>query len=164
MRNCFLPSTLNFFNASAIGYLPLSLMDFYFFSMNTKYQIKFIHSLPCSWYILFLSLKMLVMKTLKTKQNSQAPVAHTCNPRYSGGRDQEDQGSKPAQQIVNETLSWKKLITKKGWWSGSRCRTWVHTLVLQKNPKNKKTLRVRKPNQFIPLSNLTTNLLLMPQK
>jgi hypothetical protein len=27
---------------------------------------------------------------------SQAPVAHTCNPSYSRGRDQEDQGSKPA--------------------------------------------------------------------
>jgi hypothetical protein len=24
-------------------------------------------------------------------------VAHTCNPSYSGGREQEDQGSKPAQ-------------------------------------------------------------------
>jgi hypothetical protein len=24
-------------------------------------------------------------------------VAHTCNPSYLGGRDQEDQGSKPAQ-------------------------------------------------------------------
>jgi hypothetical protein len=24
-------------------------------------------------------------------------VAHACNPRYSGGRDQEDCGSKPAQ-------------------------------------------------------------------
>jgi hypothetical protein len=24
-------------------------------------------------------------------------VAHTCNPSYSGGRDQEDHGSKPAQ-------------------------------------------------------------------
>jgi hypothetical protein len=27
---------------------------------------------------------------------SQVPVAHTCNPTYSGGRDQEDCGSKPA--------------------------------------------------------------------
>jgi hypothetical protein len=27
----------------------------------------------------------------------QVPVAHTCNPSYSGGRDQEDRGSKPAQ-------------------------------------------------------------------
>jgi hypothetical protein len=25
-----------------------------------------------------------------------APVAHTHNPSYSGGRDQEDRGSKPA--------------------------------------------------------------------
>jgi hypothetical protein len=24
-------------------------------------------------------------------------VAHSCNPSYSGGRDQEDHGSKPAQ-------------------------------------------------------------------
>jgi hypothetical protein len=25
------------------------------------------------------------------------PVAHSCNPSYSGGRDQEDRGSKPVQ-------------------------------------------------------------------
>jgi hypothetical protein len=25
------------------------------------------------------------------------PVAHSCNPSYSGGRDEEDHGSKPAQ-------------------------------------------------------------------
>jgi hypothetical protein len=29
------------------------------------------------------------------------------------------------RQIVCETLSWKKPISKKGWWSGSRCRPWV---------------------------------------
>jgi hypothetical protein len=34
-------------------------------------------------------------------------VAHTCNPSYSGGRDQEDYGSNPAGQIVCETLSQK---------------------------------------------------------
>jgi hypothetical protein len=27
---------------------------------------------------------------------SQAPMAHTCNPSYSGGRDKVDHGSKPA--------------------------------------------------------------------
>jgi hypothetical protein len=27
----------------------------------------------------------------------QVPVAHVCNPSYSGGRDQEDHGFKPAQ-------------------------------------------------------------------
>jgi hypothetical protein len=45
-------------------------------------------------------------------------VANTYNPSYSGGRDQKDQ-SQP-RQIVTETLSQKKPITKKGWWSGSR--------------------------------------------
>jgi hypothetical protein len=38
---------------------------------------------------------------------SQVPVAHTCNPRYSGGRDQEDHGSKSTGHIVHETLSQK---------------------------------------------------------
>jgi hypothetical protein len=32
-------------------------------------------------------------------------VAHTYNPSYSGGRDQEDHGSKPDRQTVHETLS-----------------------------------------------------------
>jgi hypothetical protein len=40
-------------------------------------------------------------------------VAHSCNPSYSGGRDQEDRGSKLPGQIVQETLS-KKPITKNG--------------------------------------------------
>jgi hypothetical protein len=34
-------------------------------------------------------------------------VAHMCNPTYSGGRDQEDCGSKQPRQIVLETLSQK---------------------------------------------------------
>jgi hypothetical protein len=33
-------------------------------------------------------------------QSRQELVAHTCNPSYSGGTDQEDQGSKPAWAIV----------------------------------------------------------------
>jgi hypothetical protein len=44
---------------------------------------------------------------------SQVQVAHTYNPSYSGIKDQEDHGSKSAPgQIVQETLSWKKPITK----------------------------------------------------
>jgi hypothetical protein len=31
------------------------------------------------------------------EKGSQALMAHACNPSYSGGRDQDDQGSKPAQ-------------------------------------------------------------------
>jgi hypothetical protein len=30
-----------------------------------------------------------------------------CNPTYSGGRDQKDDGSRPAWQIVHKTLSGK---------------------------------------------------------
>jgi hypothetical protein len=33
---------------------------------------------------------------IKIIKYSQVPVAHTCNPSYSGSRDQEDHGSKPA--------------------------------------------------------------------
>jgi hypothetical protein len=33
----------------------------------------------------------------KNNNFSRVPVAHACNPSYSGSRDQEDHGSKPAQ-------------------------------------------------------------------
>jgi hypothetical protein len=45
---------------------------------------------------------------------SQVPVAHTSNPSYSGGRDQEDHGWKPAwanhsqDPILKKTPSQKK--------------------------------------------------------
>jgi hypothetical protein len=50
-------------------------------------------------------------------------VAHTCNPGYSGGRDQKDFSSKPAwaNNSVRPYLE-KKPFTESGWWSGSRCR------------------------------------------
>jgi hypothetical protein len=41
------------------------------------------------------------------------------NPRYSGGRDQEDQGSKPVLSKEFLKLSQKKFITKMGWCSHS---------------------------------------------
>jgi hypothetical protein len=34
----------------------------------------------------------------QNKKISQAPVAHACNPSYSGGRDQEDHSSKPTMR------------------------------------------------------------------
>jgi hypothetical protein len=46
------------------------------------------------------------------EQAKQAPVAHTCNPSYSGGRDLQFEASPIS----------KKPIMKKGWWSGSRFR------------------------------------------
>jgi hypothetical protein len=52
------------------------------------------------------------------------PVAHTCNLSYSGGRDQEDCGSKPAwangpQDPISKNTKNKKTkpFTKKGWLS-----------------------------------------------
>jgi hypothetical protein len=41
-------------------------------------------------------------------------VAHTCNPSYSGGRDQEDQGSKPARgNSSGKNPIWKNPSQKK---------------------------------------------------
>jgi hypothetical protein len=61
--------------------------------------------------------KLLHIVTNKDIHFSQVLVAHACNPSYSGGRDQEDCGSNRLQDPVS-----KEHITKKGWWSGSRCR------------------------------------------
>jgi hypothetical protein len=41
------------------------------------------------------------------------PVAHACNPSYSGGRDQKDLSLKPVWQIVCETLSQKYSSQKR---------------------------------------------------
>jgi hypothetical protein len=38
-------------------------------------------------------------------------VAHACNPNYSGGRDQEDPGSKPAQANSSQDPILKKAFT-----------------------------------------------------
>jgi hypothetical protein len=45
---------------------------------------------------------------------SQGQVAHTCNPSNSGGRNQEDHGSKPAQANSAWDPISKTPITKKG--------------------------------------------------
>jgi hypothetical protein len=59
------------------------------------------------------------------KIQSQVLVAHGCNPSYSGGRDQEDHGSKPR--------SLKKILHKKR--AGSSCKLQVQTPALQKKEK-----------------------------
>jgi hypothetical protein len=67
-----------------------------------------------------------------------APAAHICNPSYSGGRDQDDQGSKPARANGSWDPILKKPITKKGWGRGSRCRSWVQAQYHKKKKKKKK--------------------------
>jgi hypothetical protein len=76
--------------------------------------------------------------------SSRVPVAHACNPTYSGGRDQEDRGLSPAPVKSSWDPIWKKTITKKGWWSGSRCRPWVQT---------KKEKKCASPGPFCGLVN-----------
>jgi hypothetical protein len=51
-----------------------------------------------------------------------ALVAHTCNPSYSGGRDQEDHSSKPVQAKRFVRLYLKNNQHKKELVGGSRCR------------------------------------------
>jgi hypothetical protein len=41
-------------------------------------------------------------------------VAHTCNPGYSGGRDQEDQGLKPDRGNSSKDPILKKTLHKNG--------------------------------------------------
>jgi hypothetical protein len=52
-----------------------------------------------------------------------ALVAHTCNPSYSGGRDQEDLGqTEPTRANSSQDPSSKTPNTEKVWRSGSWCR------------------------------------------
>jgi hypothetical protein len=53
-------------------------------------------------------------KLIKRKRKKKVLMAHACNPSYSGGRDQEDQGSKPAWGSSSLDHILKKPITKKG--------------------------------------------------
>jgi hypothetical protein len=51
---------------------------------------------------------------LKKAKMLRAPVAHAYNPSYSGGRDQEDHGSKPAQANNSPRPYLDKPFTKIG--------------------------------------------------
>jgi hypothetical protein len=55
---------------------------------------------------------LLSIKSLNPR-HSQAPVTHACNPSYSGSRDQEDWGSKPAHANSSKTLSRKNPSLKR---------------------------------------------------
>jgi hypothetical protein len=76
------------------------------FPRNVIYSFNFCH--PQEFLLTDSSLQ-------KSVTTSWALVAHTCNPSYTGDRDQEDDGSKPAQakQFTRPSLR-KKPITKKG--------------------------------------------------
>jgi hypothetical protein len=52
-------------------------------------------------------------KERKKELFSRAPVAHACNPSYSGGRDQEDCGLKPTWASSSRDPISKIPITKR---------------------------------------------------
>jgi hypothetical protein len=68
--------------------------------MNAEFNVaewfKEYLNIPTSVLFREYFLKTNVVMNIKRKQ-CQVPVAHACNPSYSGSRHQEDLGSKPAQ-------------------------------------------------------------------
>jgi hypothetical protein len=65
-------------------------------------------------------------------------VAHACNPRYSGGRDQEDCSSKPAQANSSARPYLKKPFTK------IRLVEWLKVKVLGSSPSTAKKKKRRR--------------------
>jgi hypothetical protein len=61
------------------------------------------------WYIYTMEYYLAINKN----EFSRALVAHTYNPSYYGGRDQENHGSKPDQGNICVTLSQKSPSQKK---------------------------------------------------
>jgi hypothetical protein len=68
----------------------------------------------------------------QTKTNSQVPVAHGCNPSYSGGRDQEDHGLTLAWVNSSEGPYLEKAFTKIGLVEWLKVMTPSSNPVLQK--------------------------------
>jgi hypothetical protein len=76
---------------------------------------------------------------------SQVSVADACHPSYSGGRDQEDHSSKPAQANSSEDPITEKPITKD--WAGGVARDEGPEFKPQysKKKKNPTTTTSKKP-------------------
>jgi hypothetical protein len=82
------------------------------------------------------------------------PVAHACNPSYSGGRDQETHSSR--QTLANSSPDPISKIpkTKKGWWCGSCGKVAAYQVrgpefELQYWPKKKKKFKESHDSQFL---------------
>jgi hypothetical protein len=65
-------------------------------------------------------------------------VAHTCNPSYSGGRDQEDLGLKSAWANSSRDSISKKPFTKNG------LAEWLKVKALSSNPSSAKKKKKKK--------------------
>jgi hypothetical protein len=83
-------------------------------------------------------------------------VAHTCNPSYSGGRDQEDRSLKPAwgNSSRNSTSKKKKKNHKRG------LVEWLKVQALRLNPSTAKKKKEREIKQ-IPLATVRNTSVLV---
>jgi hypothetical protein len=68
-------------------------------------------------------------------------MAHSYNPRYSGGRDQKDQGSKPARANSSTRTYLEKSFTKIG------LVKWLKVKALSSSPKLQYCKKKKKKNQ-----------------
>jgi hypothetical protein len=76
-----------------------------------------------------------VRSHLKKIKLNQMPVAHTCNPSYSGGRDQEDRGLKPVWVNSSTRPYLKKTLHKK-----IGLVEWVKVKALSSSPSTAKLI------------------------
>jgi hypothetical protein len=110
-----------------------------------------------------LSLSFLYYFFLSIRNLSQVLVAHTCNPSYSGGRDQEDCGSKPTLGKWFSRPHLKKSHHKKG------LVEWLKVKALSSSPSTAERKKERKKEGrkeekkcnlllYVPQSELSTIL------
>jgi hypothetical protein len=81
------------------------------------------------------------------EHQGRAPVAHACNPTYSGGKDQADYSSKPApgkqsvRPYLKNTQHKTELEKWLKWWSAwLQARAQIQTPVPQKKEKNQQKI------------------------
>jgi hypothetical protein len=81
----------------------------------------------------------------RRENRSQVPVAQACNPSYSGGRDQEDRGSKPAWPYLEKPLH------KKGLVEWLKVKALSSSPSIAKNKTNKQKKEVEQDSSFLLL-------------
>jgi hypothetical protein len=111
--------TLGYLNAQWVLFLISWTTCSIHTSKSCRKSLRFLPSHPHRQppALFFLNKHTKLSKSLRTHR-SQVPLAHVYNPSYSGGRDQEDQGSKPAWTLGSRDPILKKIHHKKrlvGW-------------------------------------------------
>jgi hypothetical protein len=87
-----------------------------------------VECLPCELEVQNSSPSPIKKKKKEKNSPSQVLVAHTCNPSYSGGRDQKDHGSKSSWANSSQNTISRKIHHKK------RLVEWLKVKVLSSNP------------------------------